>query len=168
MIALLDQSAPRSEEVVALTLGKRYQQARARAGGAALRTFAISAAAVVLYGWSQTTARNADVMPYIVAGTLVFCALGAVMNRRVRLRGVALLHTIVRDGNALRATITNHRKRPGHLEILDLAWDGGRARVDLYNVELTGREDVTIVTKEDRVVAAIAGVGVFHAVNTTP
>jgi len=168
MIDLIEATAPRSDELVATTLGKRYLQARARAGAAALRLFAVMTVSTLVYAWSRSSEPYAEILPYIVAGTIVLCGLAALGNRRLRLRSLNLVRTIVRDGHAHRTTVTNHRKRPGNLEILDLAWDGGRARVDLYNTPLTGREHVTIITHDGRTVAAIAGVGAFLAVNTTP
>jgi hypothetical protein len=168
MIALIDATAPRSDELVVTTLGKRYLQARARAGSMALMMFALMVLGTLLGTFKAHTASAKAFTPYLVAAMIPICGITALFIRRNQLRAPNLLRSIVRDGQAHRATITNHRKRPGNLEVLDLTWDGGRARVDLYNVELAGREDVTILVKDGRIAAAVAGVGTFLAVNTTP
>ena len=164
MMGLLDQTAPRSPELVATAMGKRYTQARARAGSTALMMFALMILGTLLGAFKAHTPSARAFAPYLVAALLPICGVTALLIRRSQLRGPELLRVLVRDGQAHRATITNHRKRPAHLEILDLSWDGGLARVDLHNVELTGGEEVTILTKDDHVAAAIAGVGTFLAV----
>lgn len=165
MITLLDEPAPRSPALVAVTMGRAYHVARHRAFMASLLAFvgvAIPSFAAVLYEMQRDRRHELDRFGVILAiAMLVVASACALWVRRIRLHGLETARRIVRDGAAFRATITKHRvHRYG--TFIEITWPSGKGRLDLPRIELAGGEDVTVlVGEDDQIAAAIADLGVF-------